>query len=355
MQAKKILVTGGTGFIGSALVRALVSAGHKVRVLDNQSRGASRRLESIAGDFEFVEADIRDADAVEKACQSMDSVFHLAFVNGTEFFYTKPELVLDVGVKGMVNILDACIKNNIGEFVLASSSEVYQTPPVIPTDESAPLLIPDIYNPRYSYAAGKMISEVMAVNYGRKFFERVLLFRPHNVYGPDMGFEHVIPQFILRMNQLVKAMRQENDKLVFPIQGTGNETRAFIFIDDFTAGLMKVFEKGKHLDLFHIGSQDEVSIKDLVHELSKAFSVEVELDCGQLQEGGTLRRCPDISKLSALGFAPQVSIKEGLSNTIRWYLDNAHLAPLSADHNEGSSKSGKSKKDLSPEPAQAGR
>ena len=83
--------------------------------------------------------------------------------------------------------------------VLASSSEVYQTPPQVPTDESAPLVVPDPLNPRYSYGGGKIISELMAINYGRKYFERVLIFRPHNVYGPDMGFEHVIPQFALRL------------------------------------------------------------------------------------------------------------------------------------------------------------
>ena len=92
--------------------------------------------------------------------------------------------------------------------MLASSSEVYQTPPQIPTDEDAPLAVPDALNPRYSYGAGKLISEVMAINFGRKFFERVLIFRPHNVYGPDMGFEHVIPQFALRFQAARKRSRQ---------------------------------------------------------------------------------------------------------------------------------------------------
>jgi len=89
---KKYLVTGGTGFIGSALVRRLVQAGHQVRVLDNNSRGNARKLQDIQGHFEFIEADIRDAEAVGKAVKGIDSVCHLAFVNGTEFFYSKPEL-----------------------------------------------------------------------------------------------------------------------------------------------------------------------------------------------------------------------------------------------------------------------
>ena len=126
--------------------------------------------------------------------------------------------MLDVGVRGMINVIDACRKHGIGRLVLASSSEVYQTPPHIPTDESAPLVVPDVHNPRYSYGAGKLISEVMAINFGRKYFERVLIFRPHNVYGPDMGWEHVIPQFALRLQTAGKC--QPSGKLRFEIQGT---------------------------------------------------------------------------------------------------------------------------------------
>ena len=93
----RILVTGGSGFIGSGLVKALVNAGHRVRVLDDNSRGNPRRLAEIANDIELIAGDIRDAAAVERAAQGMDEVHHLAFVNGTEFFYSQPDLVLDVG------------------------------------------------------------------------------------------------------------------------------------------------------------------------------------------------------------------------------------------------------------------
>src|SRR6185295_17443274 len=201
-RVSRILVTGGSGFVGSGLVKALVKAGHGVRVLDDNSRGCPRRLAGVAKDIEFIAGDIRDAARVEKATVGMDEVHHLAFVNGTEFFYSQPDLVLDVGVRGMVNVIDACRKHGIGTLVLASSSEVYQTPPKVPTAENAPLSIPDPLNPRYSYGGGKLISELMAINYGRKFFERVLIFRPHNIYGPDMGWEHVIPQFALRVKKL---------------------------------------------------------------------------------------------------------------------------------------------------------
>ena len=182
---------------------------------------------------------------------------HLAFVNGTELFYTAPELVLDVGVRGMINVIDACRRHGIGTLLLASSSEVYQTPPKVPTDEAAPLAVPDPLNPRYSYGAGKLISEIMAINFGRKFFERVLIFRPHNVYGPDRGFEHVIPQFALRLRAL--AAQQPSGRLRFAIQGTGAETRSFCFIDDLVAGILVMRERraSRHLSRRHDGRGDD--------------------------------------------------------------------------------------------------
>src|ERR1700730_12757861 len=220
MSMKTYAVTGGTGFIGSALVRRLAGKGHRVRVLDDNSRGAARKLGDAASAVELLTGDIRDARAVKDAVRGADCVCHLAYVNGTEYFYSKPELVLDVAVKGMINVLDACGEHGVGELVLASSSEVYQTPPVVPTPENVPLSVPDVLNPRYSYGGGKIISELMLINYGRKFFDRAVIFRPHNVYGPDMGTEHVIPQFIMRMEALAAAPRRD-PVIDFPIQGTG--------------------------------------------------------------------------------------------------------------------------------------
>lgn len=325
MAGKFYLVTGGTGFIGSALVRRLVKEGHRVRVLDNNSRGSARRLGEVLASIEFVEGDIRDSEVVEKAVKGVESVCHLAFVNGTEFFYTKPELVLDVGVRGMINVLDACLKQGIGELVLASSSEVYQTPSRVPTDETVPLSIPDPLNPRYSYGAGKIISEIMAVNYGQKYFERVLIFRPHNVFGPDMGWEHVVPQFILRMLELSKTTNSAT--IQFPIQGTGSETRSFVFIEDFIDGLMLVLEHGEHLNIYHIGTMEELSIAEVAHLVGEYFDKRIEIVPGTLAKGGTPRRCPDIRKLTQLGYQPQYLFRDGLPITANWYIENASQAP----------------------------
>jgi nucleoside-diphosphate-sugar epimerase len=292
LSTKRILVTGGSGFIGSGLVRALLRAGCSVRVLDDNSRGSPRRLADVAKDVEFVGGDVRDPRMVENAVQGIDEVHHLAFVNGTEAFYSKPDLVLDVGVRGMINVIDACRKHNVGTLILASSSEVYQTPPKIPTDESAPLVVPDPLNPRYSYGAGKLISEVMAINFGRKYFERVLIFRPHNVYGPDMGWDHVVPQLALRLHAAIQ--QQPFGNLRFAIQGTGQEIRSFCFIDDLIAGVMVMREKGEHLSIYHVGTAEEIAIAELARRVAGHAGREIELIAGNPAPGGTARRCPDI-------------------------------------------------------------
>jgi len=325
LSNKHVLVTGGSGFIGSGLVKALLRAGCSVRVLDDNSRGSPRRLADVAKDFEFIGGDIRDSKTVENATHGMDEVHHLAFVNGTEAFYSKPDLVLDVGVRGMINVIDACRKHNVGSLILASSSEVYQTPPKIPTDENAPLTVPDPLNPRYSYGAGKLICEVMAINYGRKYFERVLIFRPHNVYGPDMGWDHVMPQLALRLHTAIQ--QQPSGNLPFVLQGTGQETRSFCFIDDLIAGVMVMREKGEHLGIYHVGTAEEIAIAELARRIAAHAGREIEIVAGKPAPGGTARRCPDISKLAKLGYKSCVPLAQGLPPTLDWFWQNAALGP----------------------------
>lgn len=310
------LVTGGCGFIGSALIKALVKQGARVRSFDNDSRGSKIRLEDCAADVELISGDIRNSEAVSRAVRGVDCVCHLAYVNGTEFFYSHPDLVLDVAIKGMLNVIEACINYQIHDLSLASSSEVYQSAPAIPTDETVPLSVPDPLNPRYSYGGGKIISELIAINFGRKHFNRLTIFRPHNVYGPDMGTEHVIPQFASRMSELSRRLK---GKIRFPIQGSGNETRSFVYIDDLVSGVCRILQNGEHLGIYHIGTQDEISIGELAKKIGYCFGREIEIIPGPLQPGGTLRRCPDISKMRNLGYEPRVSLDEGLSNTVRWY------------------------------------
>jgi nucleoside-diphosphate-sugar epimerase len=309
------LVTGGTGFLGSALTRRLVTAGARVRVLDNDSRGHVSRLRDIDDRFEFVPGDIRDPAAVNRACEGIDVVCHLAFINGTEFFYTKPDLVLDVAVKGIVNVIDSAIRHRVPELMVMSSSEVYHQPDRVPTDETVALSIPDALNPRYSYAAGKILHEIMALNYGRSF-RRVTVVRPHNVYGADMGEEHVIPQFVARMKSLVN---HPTDPIPFTIQGTGLQTRSFVFVDDFIDGVMLVLERGEHLGIYHIGTLEEVTIEALARLVAEHFGRPIKIVPGPPAEGGTNRRCPDITKIMKLGYRPNYTLREALPEVVRWY------------------------------------
>lgn len=309
------LVTGGAGFLGSALVRRLCGEGRRVRVLDNGSRGDPRRLKGVKN-WEWLKGDIRDAAACARAAKGVDAVFHLAFINGTKSFYERPSEVLEVGVKGAFNIIEASVRAKVPEFFLASSSEVYQNPPAIPTPEDVVMTIPSPFNPRYSYAAGKILSEIIAIHTGGDRFKRLVIFRPHNVYGPDMGADHVIPQLAVRLAGLARG----TSGFLRPVlEGSGRQTRSFIFIDDFVEGLALLIRSGKHRVIYNIGTQEEVSISALAREIGKVLGRSVRPVAGQAPEGSPNRRCPDVSKLRRLGFRAKTSLAAGLSKTVPWY------------------------------------
>lgn len=313
-----ILVTGGSGFIGSNLVKRLVREGYRVRVFDNNFRGSRLKLGETMNDIDFYEGDIRNFDQVSQAFIGMDTVFHLAFINGTKYFYEIPETVLEVGVKGAMNTLDAAVANHVQRFILASSSEIYHEPVTIPTPETERAIIPDVMNPRYSYSGGKLISELLVINYGRKHDFETMIFRPHNIYGPDMGSEHVIPEFIQRMSEISEGFQKE--RLDFPIQGSGKETRAFCYIDDFVDGVMRMLDAGQSGEIYNIGNDNEVTIEHLAYQVAELLHLNIRITHHDLQKGGTPRRCPDLRKLKQLGYQPQVSLKDGLLKTIEWYL-----------------------------------
>lgn len=318
----KGVVTGGGGFIGAWLVKGMVRAGWDVVVVDNMARGDSGRFAEVAGEVELCTADVRDADAWAGAAKGADAVFHLAAINGTENFYTRPELVLDVGLRGALAAVEVCRRSDVPDLVVASSAEVYQTPAVVPTDETAPLTLPDSLNPRYSYGGSKIVSELIAFNYAQEHFRKVQVFRPHNVYGPDMGWKHVAPQFILR----ALDCRDRGDRR-FEIQGDGSETRAFAYVTDVVDGILTMHDKGAHREVYHIGNDHEVSIRDLVGLTGRVAGVDLDIVPGAAATGATPRRCPDISKMRALGYDPRVGLEEGLILTARWYEANRDRVP----------------------------
>ena len=314
----RVLVTGGSGFLGAWLCRMLVGAGRQVRVFDDHSRGRADRLAGL--DVELVSGDVRDAAAVRRATEGCDVVWHLAYVNGTRFFYEKPDLVLEVGVKGALNTIEAALACGVRRYVLASTGETYQTPTRIPTDETERLVVPDVLNPRYSYGGGKIASELLALHLGGRRGLETVIFRPHNFYGADMGFEHLIPEIVERIVTLSEGLTRR--RIALPIQGDGHETRAFCHIADGARGALLAGEKGVPGGIYHVGTEEEITVRAVIEKIGAILGVTLDLQPGPLREGGTPRRCPAIGKLAALGYQPLVSLDEGLAGTVTWYRDH---------------------------------
>jgi len=310
MKKKTFLVTGGTGFIGSNICKLLLKKNYNVKIFDNNFRGSSSKIVNIKKKVKFIRGDVRNIKSLNKAMKQTDAVIHLAYINGTKYFYTKPVLTLDIAMKGIINVIDLCIKNRIRELYLASSSEVYQTPDKIPTDESEPLRIPDIFNPRYSYGGGKILTELMGIHYGKKYFKKLVIFRPHNVYGPDEGDEHVIPDFINKFKLLKKKKKK------FEIQGSGNEIRSFIYIEDFLSAFNLILDWGKHLNIYNIGTSEKIRIKDLAYKMAKLYNNKINIKKVSLRKGSTKYRVPDIKKIKKLGFNPQYNLDKGLKKIL---------------------------------------
>ena len=324
-MTRRALVTGGGGFIGAHLVRHLVREDWDVSVVDNFLRGSRGRLAELEDSVRLHTADVRDEDSLTALATGVDVVFHLATVNGTENFYRHPELVLDVGIRGALAVVNACRRAGVPDLVVASSAEVYQAPNVIPTPEDVALMLPDSKNPRYSYGGSKIATELIAFNYGREHFRKLQVFRPHNVYGPDMGWKHVIPQLISR----ILLSNRNMSPVGIPILGDGTATRSFCFVDDVVAGIALMYAEGDDRQVFHIGNDVEVSVREVVDLLGGLLDVDVILEPSAEPEGSTMRRCPDLTKMRGLGYSPAVELREGLFRTVDWY--RAHPEPPEAE------------------------
>jgi len=312
----RYLITGGAGFIGSALTRQLIHQGHDVRVLDDMSRGQPERLDGTGCEIAY--GDVRDPGAVTRAMQGCERVAHLAYLQGTQNFYSNPRQVIDVALRGIMNVLDACERTGCGDLLMVSSSEAYQVAPVVPTPENVPLTVPDPLNPRYSYGGGKIACELAALAWEREgILSRLVIARPHNIYGPDMGREHVIPQFCIRMNEL--TTKHPDGPVAFPIQGTGQETRSFCYISDGVDQLSLLLSDAP-TGIWHVGAMDEHTISDVAHEVARCYGRSITIEPGSLPKGSPPRRLPDTAKITGLGYdGPKVSFADGLSTTVEWY------------------------------------
>jgi nucleoside-diphosphate-sugar epimerase len=316
----RALVTGGAGFIGFHLASHLAGRGYEVTICDDFSRG--RRdddLEALCArpNVSLFECDLTRPDALATLDGEFDYTYHLAAVNGTRHFYEMPDVVLRVNVLALVNVLDAWAAGRFGRLLFASSSETYAGTAragllPIPTPEDVPLLFDDLHNPRLSYAASKLLGEVMVINYARTLRLPATIVRYHNVYGPRMGDEHVIPQFAARI------LAREDP---FAIHGA-DDSRAFCFVDDAVRATRLVMECEAAAGLtVHVGDPTrELPIRDLAALMFDLFDFHPALDVRPAPGGSVGRRCPDISRLTELtGFRPETSLEDGLRRTFTWY------------------------------------
>jgi len=322
-MSKNVLITGGAGFIGYHLAKQLAEQDYNVTILDNLERGKEddEFKEFVKNNnIIFIKGDITKTETFTKL-KDFDYIYHLAAINGTENFYKIPDKVLKVGIVGTINVLDWFIKQKTGKLLFSSSSEAYagtikllKDKFPIPTPEEIPLTIDNPKNLRWSYGASKILSEVAIHSYAKAHnMKNFAIIRYHNIYGPRMGFEHVIPQFIERIQ------KKENPFKIFG----GQETRTFCYIDDAVKATRLVMESEKtNGQTIHIGRSDgEIKIIDLAKNLFEIAEVNPKIDIQKAPEGSVMRRCPDVSKLKALGFIPKVNLDEGLKKCFEWYKD----------------------------------
>ncbi len=322
-MTRSALITGGAGFIGFHLAKNLSDDGLDVTILDNFSRGREDEEfnELISRkNVQFIESDITEKSSF-KNLPEFDYVYHLAAINGTGNFYNIPDQVLRVGVIGTLNVLDWFVNCEKGKILFSSSSETYagalnlmSSDFPIPTPEKVPLVIDEPSNVRWSYGASKIIGEVAFHSYSAaNGMGNFSIVRYHNIYGPRMGFEHVIPQFIERIE------RGDNP---FNIMG-GTETRSFCYVDDAVKATRLVMESEEsNGKVINIGRSDgEISILELANKIFAVSDVNPEIEIMPAPEGSVKRRCPNVEELSALGFIPNVSLEVGLGRIYEWYHD----------------------------------
>ncbi|WP_435186670.1 NAD-dependent epimerase/dehydratase family protein [Halobellus sp. EA9] len=309
----KALVTGGAGFVGSHLTKELVASGNEVTVFDNVDRGNRDRLDPVLDKITFVEGDIRSEGKLKDASDNPDVIFHLAAINGTKHFYDRPMDVLDVNLAGTRNIVNLANEQNVDRVLFTSSSEVYGFPREFPTPEEHPLQIMDSENPRYSYAGGKIVGEQYVIHGATEDGYDYTIVRPHNLYGPEMGYDHVIPEFIERIL---------NDEK-FTVYGDGTQTRSFCYISDaINAITTSVTRTEGANEIYNIGTQDEITINELAKHLFDIAEVNPKIEHIESKElsGSPKRRQPDISNAKGgLDYDPQVSLSSGLERTFDAY------------------------------------
>jgi UDP-glucose 4-epimerase len=326
ISGKKILITGGAGFIGSHLVDSLIE-NNEVVVLDDLSSGNIQYIKDHVQkkNFAFIEGSILDKKVVEKASKDVNIIVHEAAVVGVKKYMDDPLKVILTNTFGTHNVVEVALKNHVELFLLASTSEVYGKNVNAPLSENSDRILGPTTIFRWCYSTTKALDEHMLLAYHHQKGLPITILRYFNAYGPrqeSSDYGAVIPIFIKRVLEHSPPL----------IHGDGKQSRGFTYITDVVNGTLLAIEKEQSIgEIFNIGNEEEITINrlaDLILELTgnlnkiKPKHIPYNEFYGDNYED-TLRRVADLRKArKLLGYEPKVSLKEGLKKTIDWYKYN---------------------------------
>lgn len=312
LKNKNVLITGADGFIGSHLVEVLVKNGAKVRALSHyNSFNDWGWLEDIncIDDIEIITGDIRDYNCCQKITKRVDIVFHLAALIGIPYSYYSPKSYIETNVSGTYNMCHASLENGCQKIIHTSTSEVYGTAKYVPIDEKHPL------QAQSPYSASKIGADSIAISYFYSFDLPISIVRPFNTFGPRQSARAVIPTII---TQLLGNKHQIE-------LGDISTTRDFNYVLDTCNGIVKLAEIEDSIgEVVNIGSNNEISIKDLFHKISVIMGKEavIKHDISRYRpDKSEVRRllCDTTKFLKLTGRKKTYSIDDGLRKTVEWF------------------------------------
>jgi GDP-L-fucose synthase len=314
---KKVLVTGGGGFVGSHVVERLLAAGRgaRVTVADRLRPNKRRNLAAVWKDIRFASAELSDPAACRRLCRGQDVVINMAAsVGGVGWNSTHPASLFRDNTTVGLNVLEAARLAGVARYLVVSSACVYPRDCAIPTPETEGFRgAPETTNLGYGWA--KRMHEFSGRAYADEYGMSVAIARPYNAYGPRDHFDparsHVIAALVKRVCD------GENPVKVW---GDGSATRSFLYVEDFARGLLSVAEKYPKADPLNIGADDEISIKDLAGTIVRLAGTGARLVFDPSKPSGQPRRRCDVAKAKTeIGFEARVGLEEGLAKTIAWY------------------------------------
>ena len=296
-QYRKILVTGGCGFIGSHLTRELLSLGKEVTVFDNLSCGTEADL---AERVKLIHGDIRNPDDVTAALKGMDLVFHLAANANGSVSVNDPRFDFQVNALGTVNVLAAAVKAEVKKMVYISAAAVYGNPRTFPLKEDDPT------EPFMPYGGSKLSSEVEAKVFHRTYGLPVVIARPMAVYGPGENPE-------LAMVEISRYLRWHlNGEAIHIVGDPDGKTRDFVHVSDIVQGMLLLAERGIPGEAYNVASGTEVSMRELAEIIGQVTGTPATIDAITSITQDTYRFVADISKIKVLGYEPKTPLAEGV-------------------------------------------